>query len=131
MIKSIFLKALILSLLFIVGSVYAATEDHCSQMNNEQFQGTYAWTYRGDHFQLSATANSTYLSAHHYSVIMQIHNDIPSTIELKGTCMNSQIYLEEDSSAKFPAYLQGTINNNRIMLTGHRGPNVLSILLIR
>lgn len=132
--RSIFFKILLLSLIlfFSLRITYASTVDRCTQMYLNQWQGTYSWTYRGDHFQLPVTADVKYLSAHHYSVTMYLHSDIPSTIELKGTCMDSQIYLEEDPSiTTLPAYLQGSILDDGIHLTGNRGPDVLSILLTK
>lgn len=129
MLKSISLKMLLVILFVVAGQAYAL-DDNCNQLDNVSWQGSYGWTYRGDHYQKAMTANSIRLDAHHYNITMYIQDETTSPLKLTGTCMDSQIYLE-DLSLQFPIYLQGTIVVNNIKLHGNRGPDVLDISLTR
>jgi hypothetical protein len=131
--QNIMLKfKLIYVFLALIGSFFFlenanAVEDSCTQMLHAKWQGTYAWTYRGDHYQKFATAETDLTElTNHYAMTMQIQTSPIYTLQLKGTCMYSQIYFENLSAS---VYLQGTINNQQIILTGQHGPNVLSIQL--
>ena len=126
------MKKIIITLLFILtayGSViYANIGDSCLQMMNGHWKGIYKWNYRGDDYQVSMVGVTKLTAAHQYTMQMVIQSSPVSYLTLDGVCMNSQIYLE-DTSLRFPIYLQGTIQNAQIKLVGQRGPNVVSINL--
>ncbi len=105
-----------------------AMGDSCMQMLKSQWHGTYQWTYRGDSYQKPMVSSTQYLGPHSYLMRAQVNTSTGAELTLQGTCMNSQIYLE-DKSLRFPIYLQGTIQNAEIELSGNRGPDVVLIRL--